>query len=658
MTNPRHLFILLGFLAQGLTWDNYPFLALAAGLWCLAAGPFAGRLKTTLTTEAIALVAGCAFSVLISRATGRSAHFFLGDGLILLQLVRMTRPLARREKLTALVIAAFHFAVLCTLAPNIRFLVLFLSAIFFFPAALKETLSETALAAPERLARGIRLFPSFRVAFWLVLGSAFAFVTFPRFTGTPFQLREGLGDQGSLLDTILDPRRGGRANSQQVLLQVEGDHVGYLRAFALTETDGVVWRTNPKAPLMRLPYYADSEVQGNPRYRHRRVFVKNALFLGKMLPVDGRPVSIKRNFFEWPFENKFSGALECGSMWTTGNNIYDYWVDTQAAPLPLSPEVHRHLLYHPPQSARLKQWLAETARLGTNDVQKARLVELNLRNQFTYKLGTPDLNRLEPVDDLIFNRKEGHCERFAAAMALFLRMQGIPSRVVVGYVATTRNIFTGRAQVRFRDAHSWTEGYFPGQGWVTFDATPGPPPGGGGSDFLDFLEAVDFAWYSHVVNFNGFAQKELMARSIRMFGSVPASFWNGLVWMLAGALALAILSRLGAIDLKRWKKEAGQRKDRLRARHYYEEMLHALEKDGWNKAPQQTPFEFLESLRAQAPHAYTDAATVTQHFCRSHYGEKSLSPEEQMQARLAVARLKQEAETRHATDPIAERSRA
>jgi transglutaminase-like putative cysteine protease len=657
MSNPRHLFILLGFLAQGLTWDNYLLLAFVAVLWGLAAGPFAGRLKATLATEALALVFGCVLSILVTRLTGRSAHFFLGDGLILLQLVRMTRPLTRREKLTALIVASFHFAVLCTLAPNMRFVVLFLSAIFFFPGALKEVLAEGAIAPAQRRAFGIRLVPSLRVAFWLVLGSAFVFLTFPRFTGTPLQLREGFTDQGSIIDTILDPRRGGRANSMQVLMQIEGDNLGYMRAFALTETDGIVWRANTRHPLMRLPYYADSEVRDNPRYRHRRVFVKNSQFLGKMLPVDGRPVAIKRNFFEWPFENKFSGALECSSMWTTGNNIYEYWVDAQARPQDLQPDVRRHLLYHPPQSARLQQWLADASHLGTNDLQKARLLELNLRNQFTYKLGAPDLNRLAPVDDLIFNRKEGHCERFAAAMALFLRMQGIPSRVVVGYVAASRNIFTGRAQVRFRDAHSWTEGHFPGLGWVTFDATPGPPPGGGGSDIWDFMEAVDFAWYSHVVNFNGFAQKELMSRSVQLFGSISPGFWNGLVWVLLGVLVLALLARLNLFRPAAWKRLPRQRKDQLRARHYYEEMLHALEKDGLAKAPQQTPFEFLELLRASAPHAYSDAATVTRHFCRSHYGEKTLAPEEQMQARLAVARLKQEAETRHASHSHAQRSR-
>jgi hypothetical protein len=93
MSNPRHLFILLGFLAQGLTWESYPAMAGIAGLWLLAVTCFHRRFNVTLTTEAIALVLGCVISLGVNRMSQRSAHFFLGDGLILLQLCRLMRPL-------------------------------------------------------------------------------------------------------------------------------------------------------------------------------------------------------------------------------------------------------------------------------------------------------------------------------------------------------------------------------------------------------------------------------------------------------------------------------------------------------------------------------------------------------------------------------------
>jgi transglutaminase-like putative cysteine protease len=573
-------------------------------------------------------------------------HFFLGDGLVLLQLIRLARPLTKREKLTSVVIACFHFGVLCTLAPNIRFVALFMSAIFLFPGALKEVFTEpeTLLErSHDGLLPEIRLVPTFRVALWLSLGSAFVFITFPRFTGTRFQFRESMNDQGSLLDSLLDPRKGGRANSQQVLLQVEGSSVGYLRCFALSESDGVRWWADKSATLWFNRYESAETVRSSSRYLPRKVFVKNAQYLGHIVPVDGAPVYMEQNFFTRPRRNTVSDALECSGMWTTGNNVYTYYVDKEAPPPQLLPNLRKRLLYHPPQSARLTQWLQETTSKGTNVLNKSRILELHLRNQFKYQLGTPELDRLAPVDDFIFNRQEGHCERFAAAMALFLRMEGIPSRVVVGYVAATRNVFSGRLQARFCDAHSWAEGYFDGIGWVSFDATPGPPPGGEGSSFWDMLEDLDFAWYSYVVNFNGFAQKDLGKHTASLLGSVPRSTWNSLASMSLALLVASLVVRLfpgqgWKFRLPGLRRSAGQ--PGAAARHSYDEMLQSFARTGLVKAPEQTPIEFLNGLRSTYPAAYNEAALVTQSFCDSFYGARALSRDQQAATDEALARLR------------------
>src|SRR5690242_16476870 len=100
MKNPRHLFVLLGFIAQGLTWENYFLLLVVFCVWRLSVA-LAGRIKTTLTAEAVALVVGCVLSILVNWQFHRSAHFFLGDGPICLQLVRITREVTRREKFTS-----------------------------------------------------------------------------------------------------------------------------------------------------------------------------------------------------------------------------------------------------------------------------------------------------------------------------------------------------------------------------------------------------------------------------------------------------------------------------------------------------------------------------------------------------------------------------
>jgi transglutaminase-like putative cysteine protease len=643
MTDPRQLFILLGFLAQALTWDSYWFVAGVLVLWMLAVTVLKGRWPVTLKTEGIALVVGCLISFALSRWTDRSAHFFLGDGLILLQLVRLMRPLTGREKLTALIIAAFHFAVVCTLAPNVRFVLLFTGALFVLPGALKETFVESTLKTVSPPQFSYRLVPSARVAFWLLLGSSFAFLTAPRFTGSPLHLREGLKEQTSFLDSVLDPRRGGQANSQQVLMQVEGDNVGYMRLYGFTEFDGTKWSADPKFKLWPYQHVPEEAFQNNRRYLHRRVHVKNAHYLGKVVPVDGEWVFMKQNFFTKPGRNLLSGAVEPSAMWTTGNNVYEYYIDREPQPQFLPPDARKRLTYCPPQTKQLSNWLAEVTIQGTNALQKARWVEVHLRTKFTYQLGSPELKRIGAIDDFIFNRKEGHCERFAAAMGLFLRMNGIPSRVVVGYVPTTRNIFTGRLQVRFRDAHSWAEGYFEDKGWVAFDATPGPPSSGTTSDIRDMLEALDFAWYSHIVNFNGFAQRELLNDTARVLNRLPKWAWTTFTTTMLLLLSTAAVMWLRKNGKLRWElPRLSRRNPTAKARHYYDQMLQTLQNRGLTKESQDTPLEFLTEVTEASSRVAPEAAVITHNFCRTYYGEIPLTDEEKVRTEQAVKTLKKQ----------------
>jgi hypothetical protein len=83
--------------------------------------------------------------------------------------------------------------------------------------------------------------------------------------------------------------------------------------------------------------------------------------------------------------------------------------------------------------------------------------------------GNPDL-----VDFLMFS-KRGYCQHFAGAMALMLRMNGIPARVVVGFTADSARFDPDKSsyEILDRDAHSWVEVQFPGSGWIPFDPTPG-----------------------------------------------------------------------------------------------------------------------------------------------------------------------------------------
>ena len=68
--------------------------------------------------------------------------------------------------------------------------------------------------------------------------------------------------------------------------------------------------------------------------------------------------------------------------------------------------------------------------------RRARALEAYLRDsgEFSYTLQMDVVDRkLDPVEDFLVNRKEGHCEYFASALALLLRSIDIQSRIVNGF---------------------------------------------------------------------------------------------------------------------------------------------------------------------------------------------------------------------------------
>jgi transglutaminase-like putative cysteine protease len=91
---------------------------------------------------------------------------------------------------------------------------------------------------------------------------------------------------------------------------------------------------------------------------------------------------------------------------------------------------------------------------------------------FIYNVNPPIPSGGEnPVKFFLQRSKQGFCQQFAFAMAVLARLEGIPSRVVVGYTAGTRT-GPGNYVVETSDAHAWPELYFKGFGWLRMEPTP------------------------------------------------------------------------------------------------------------------------------------------------------------------------------------------
>ncbi|HEX5980306.1 MAG TPA: transglutaminaseTgpA domain-containing protein [Thermoleophilaceae bacterium] len=99
-----------------------------------------------------------------------------------------------------------------------------------------------------------------------------------------------------------------------------------------------------------------------------------------------------------------------------------------------------------------------------------KAIENRLQEDYRYAERVP--TRDIPLHGFLFQERAGYCQQFSGAMALMLRMIGVPARVAAGFSPGSYNRDSEEYRVRDLDAHSWVEVYFTGIGWVPFDPTP------------------------------------------------------------------------------------------------------------------------------------------------------------------------------------------
>ena len=119
----------------------------------------------------------------------------------------------------------------------------------------------------------------------------------------------------------------------------------------------------------------------------------------------------------------------------------------------------------------------QLARQSDTPYEYVLAVNRFLQNGFTYaEVPEPVPFGVATLDGFLFDTRSGYCQHFSGAMAILLRMGGIPARVATGF---SPGGYSKRKQawiVRDTDAHSWVEAWFDDWGWVAFDPTPAGTP--------------------------------------------------------------------------------------------------------------------------------------------------------------------------------------
>jgi len=142
---------------------------------------------------------------------------------------------------------------------------------------------------------------------------------------------------------------------------------------------------------------------------------------------------------------------------------------------PLSDEVRQAgLRLDPDTDPRIKTIAEALFRDCPTTRAKINAVMTHLTRNFQYRLGVEIPADEDPVTYFLTKRPPAHCEYFASAAALLLKLGGVPARYVTGYVAVERNELGGVWIARSRDAHAWVEAYDEAEGrWQVVEATPG-----------------------------------------------------------------------------------------------------------------------------------------------------------------------------------------
>ena len=113
----------------------------------------------------------------------------------------------------------------------------------------------------------------------------------------------------------------------------------------------------------------------------------------------------------------------------------------------------------------------EAASVTTAPYDRALALQSWLGRSYRYTLDVDNQpDDMDFVTRFLLVTREGYCTYFASAMTVLCRMIGLPARYVEGYLAEPDE--NGESIVTGLSAHAWTEVYFKGFGWLTFDPTP------------------------------------------------------------------------------------------------------------------------------------------------------------------------------------------
>ena len=591
-------------------------------------------------------------------------HLLLFTTLFKLASIRRERDLSLALVLSGMLFVAsvstsFHYAILLyvLLVATVGWAVLVKWALWRDLAAAPEEWSRDR-AARELPGRG----PLFTSVLSTVLIAVPLFLFLPRLK-TPYVKGAGTGREITTgFSENVDPDLfGALKQNERVFLRITSEEplgegaaaVLRLRTLALSRWEGGVWKKPPERGVTVAPAGSGVLI---PLAAGGR-----ATPGGKAMTIDLTPIQTRAlpypllasalRFSEGSFRNPNLAYVERDAarnvrLPTEPDRTIQYTILYGVRPLPDLERGDADEAGRAAGSRALRAFALET--LGGIDPAvdpeaAARAIEAALQS-WDYEL---DLKPRGPdaVEDFVANRRKGHCQTFATAMALLLREVGVPTRFVTGFLGGEIGAFGRYVLVRGQNVHAWVEAWCgPSKGWVTFDPTPfrGQPrlervPVS--QRLRQVTDGLEFFYDRFILSFGQGDQVGLL-RQIReaaggalgvlhRLGRVKDLPLSPAAGVAGALLAFTVLVFLG----RRLRGARWGTRGLAPASAAYRRLQKALHRAGAPLTPASVPGETLASAASLGPRAARPAEAIVRAYVRESFGGLAAADGEEVRLR-------------------------
>jgi transglutaminase-like putative cysteine protease len=246
-------------------------------------------------------------------------------------------------------------------------------------------------------------------------------------------------------------------------------------------------------------------------------------------------------------------------------------------------------------------------------------------SQLSYDMyAEPPSDTSDGVDNFLFAQQSGKCGDFASAMAVMLRAADVPARFCVGYLTGEWDSDSQNYIIYAKNRHAWAEVYFPGYGWVEFEATPraGNVRGIVGVEMMGEYDMWD-RWGI----MGGWEESAYIPSGSGVTGttssrtSSPTWLWPVILLVIGTiVLVLVLVFTLRSVFSRQiWRLEGKELGTEI---YIYTRMCELAALAQLGPKPQQTPLEYCAQLASEFPQQAKALTTIVQAYLERQFGRR------------------------------------